>query len=109
MKPEVAFVTVGWHLIIHQLHLSLILRPSHRPVFDRLQYEKIEGEGLHSPFYCVNDVISQRLTIQADIGERNVFVHVCSEQEEASFLFYAQILKTPVFEQTLKEKLKALF
>ena len=35
---------------------SLIPRPSHCPVFDRLQYAKMEGEGLHGPFYHVNDV-----------------------------------------------------
>ena len=31
-----------------QPKLSLVPRPSHRPVFDRLQYAKMEGEGLVS-------------------------------------------------------------
>ena len=35
--------------------LSLILRPSHCPVFDCLQHAKTEGEGLIDPFYHVND------------------------------------------------------
>ena len=34
---------------------SLVPRPSHRPVFDRLQCAKTEGEGLGA-FYHVNDV-----------------------------------------------------
>ena len=53
----------------------------------------------------MNDVISQCLTIGRQRGEECICAHVCSEEEEASFLLCAQILKTPVFEQTLKEKL----
>ena len=34
---------------------SLIPRPSHRPVFDCLQYAK-NGGGSRGPFYCVNDI-----------------------------------------------------
>ena len=33
----------------------LIIRPSHRPVFDHLQYKKTEGEGLVHFSYHVND------------------------------------------------------
>ena len=33
---------------------SLVLRPSHRPGFDRLQYA--ETERRPGPFYCMNDV-----------------------------------------------------
>ena len=60
MKPEMAFVTLGWHLIIHRPHLSLILRLSHRPVFDCLSMQKLRGRS--GPFYHVNDVIPQCLT-----------------------------------------------
>ena len=35
---------------------SLVPRPSHHPVFDRLQYAKMEGEGRLGIIYHVNDV-----------------------------------------------------
>ena len=41
--------------------ISLVPRPSHCPVFDRLQYAKIGG-GRPGPFYHVNDIVSPRLT-----------------------------------------------
>ena len=46
---QMANVETMWELY------SLVPRPSHHPVFDRLQYAKTEGEGLVS-FYHVNDV-----------------------------------------------------
>ena len=36
--------------------LSLIPRPSHHPVFDRLKYAKTGGEGLFT-FYHMNDIV----------------------------------------------------
>ena len=73
--------SIRWHLIIHQPYSSLILRSSYCPVFDRLQYAKIEGKGLHSPFYRVNDVIPQCLTTGRQRGRQCICAHVHSEQE----------------------------
>ena len=36
----------GFKCVLHVHHISLVPRPSTRPVFDRLQYAKMEGEGL---------------------------------------------------------------
>ena len=41
-----------------EAHPSLVPRPSDCPVFDRLQYAKLEGEDLAGPFYHMNDVLS---------------------------------------------------
>jgi len=43
-KGERAYCRLLWM----QQCLSLVPRPSHHPFFDRLQYEKTEGEGLVS-------------------------------------------------------------
>ena len=59
MKPEVAFV----------LDNPSVLFATHRPVFNCLQYANIEWEGLHSPFYHVNDVMPHCLTTGRQRGE----------------------------------------
>ena len=45
----VHFVVINQHASLHfcgYMRVSLIPRPSHCPVFDRLQYAKTEGEGM---------------------------------------------------------------
>ena len=36
------------------IDISLVPRPSHRPLFDSLQYAKTEGKDRSGPFYHVN-------------------------------------------------------
>ena len=43
-----------WPIDTMWIFTSFVPRPSHQPVFDRLQYAKMEGEGLVH-FYHVND------------------------------------------------------
>lgn len=69
MKPEVAFVL--------EPYLPLIPRHLHRTVFDCLQYANIEWEGLHSPFYHVNDVMPHCLTTGRQRGRR-MHLSTCS-------------------------------
>ena len=43
----------GTYLYNQRTHPSLVPRPSHCPVFGRLQYAKIEGEGLVHFITCM--------------------------------------------------------
>ena len=55
---------------------SLVPRPSHRPVFDLLQYAKNRG-GRPGPFYHINDV-SVYLGRQRGGGVPDQETHLCT-------------------------------
>ena len=68
-----------------QLH-SLVPRPSHRPVFDHLQYAKTEV-GRPGPFYHVNDVSVYLGRQRGGRGPQSHFAHAFFVLNQEQYVF----------------------
>ena len=104
MSGWLGSTNTGWHINVHHVKIctkrsvklnimeiwgwgSLVPRPSHRPVFDRLQYAKMEGER-SGIIYHVNDVSVYRGG-EGSLIERTLFADAffILNQERYAFRF----------------------